>query len=118
MVALVVSAAAFGAGTTYQGYLCDKACATSGKLALDGADLQKNPGEHTVACMVACAQGGYGLLMKDGATYKFVPFSGKGNEQAAALLKTTARTKEMSIEVTGEMKGDSLEVAGMTETGL
>ena len=118
MIALSVTVAAFGADTTYKGYLSDKACAKTGKGAMDGADLKHSPGDHTVACEVACAKSGYGLMMKDGATYKFVPFSGKGNKLASSLLKSTTRTKDMYVEVTGYMKKGTIDVEGMKEASM
>ena len=118
MVVLSVTVAAFGADATYKGYLSDKACAATGKGAMDGADLKNHPGDHTVACEVACAKSGYGLMMQDGAAYKFVPFSGKGNDLAASLLKSTTRTKGMYVEVTGSMSGGNLDVSGMKESSM
>ena len=118
IIALSVTVAAFGADTTYKGYLSDKMCASAGKGMVDGADLKNKPEDHTVACEVACAKSGYGLIMKDGATYKFVPFSGKGNELASSLLKNTTRTKDMYVEVTGYMKQGSIDVKGMKETNI
>ena len=118
MVVIGVTAAAFGADTTYTGYLSDKMCAGTGKGAMDGADLKTNPGDHTVACEVACAKSGYGLMMKDGGTYKFVPFSGKGDALAMSLLKSTTRTKGMYVEVTGTMKGGAIDVSGMKEASM
>lgn len=118
MMALSLTMAAFGADTAYKGYLCDKMCAGTGKGAMDGADLKNKPEDHTVACQVACAKSGYGLMMKDGATYKFVPFKGKGNELATSLLKSTTRTKGMYVEVTGEMEDGAIEVSGMKEAEM
>ena len=118
VLALGLSIAAFGADTAYKGYLCDKACAATGKGAMDGADLKNRPGDHTVACQVACANSGYGLMMKDGAAYKFVPFTGKGDELATSLLKKTTRTKGMYVEVTGDLKDGSLMVSGMKEVDM
>lgn len=118
MMALSFTIAAFGAAPAHKGYLCDKMCAGTGKGAMDGADLKNNPGDHTVACQVACAKSGYGLMMKDGATYKFVPFTGKGDELATSLLKSTTRTKGMYVEVTGDMKDGSIEVSGMKEAEM
>lgn len=114
LVALGVTAAAFGADGTYKGYLTDKMCAGS-STAMDGTDMKTHPGDHTVACAVACAKGGYGLMMQDGSTYKFVPFSSKGNDLAAAMLKSTTRTKGMYVEVTGSMNGSNLDVSQMKE---
>lgn len=118
IMALSCAVAAFGADTAYKGYLCDRACAEAGKGAMDGADLKTNPGEHTVACQVACAKSGYGILMKDGMAFKFVPFTGKGDELAASLLKTTTKLKGVYVEATGEMKDGSLMVSALKESEM
>ena len=43
IIALSVTVAAFGADTTYKGYLSDKMCASAGKGMVDGADLKNKP---------------------------------------------------------------------------
>jgi len=51
---------------------------------------------------------GYGIFTEDG---KFLAFDEAGNKKAIAALKTTKREDDLQIEVTGEVKGNTIKVA-------
>jgi hypothetical protein len=122
IAALVLSTAVaisgFAADMTYKGYLADKFCGVAGTGKMDGSDLVNAPGDHTVACQIACASGGYGMMIKDGATYKFTPFDAKGNEMAATILKTTKKTKGPTVTAMGVMKDGVLQVTSLMESEM
>ena len=66
--------------------------------------------KHDKACMLKCAKNGY-AVMKDGKLWKL---DAKGNELAAAALKTTAKKDHFRVTVDGEVKGDTLAVTSLT----
>ncbi len=117
LLSLCLAASGFAADTTYKGYLADTLCAKSGH-GMDGSDLLNAPKDHTVACQVACASGGYGLMVQKGAAYTFVPFDAKGNELALALLKGTKNAKAPFVNVMGSMKMDTLVVSSIKEAAM
>jgi hypothetical protein len=118
IVTLGLATAGFAADTTFKGYLADTYCGSAGMSKMDGADLTNAPAEHTVACQIACVKGGYGVMLQEGKTYKFVPFDAKGNELASALLKSTKKTKGLFIEVAGSKKMDAISVTSLKEASM
>lgn len=117
LLSLCLAASGFAADTTHKGYLADTLCAKSGH-GMDGSDLMNAPKDHTVACQVACASGGYGLMVQKGTSYTFVPFDAKGNELALALLKGTKSAKAPFVSVMGSMKMDVLVVSSIKEAAM
>lgn len=115
MLALSLTTAGFTADMTYTGYLTDKACGAAGSSKMDGSSETNAPQEHTVACQIACAKSGYGVMLQEGSTYKFVPFDAKGSAMATKLLKTTKKTKGPIVMVTGTQKDGVIQVASMME---
>jgi hypothetical protein len=115
---LGLAATGFAADMSYKGYLADTYCGSAGMSKMDGSDLTNAPAEHTVACQIACAKGGYGVMVQEGKTYKFVPFDAKGNALAAALLKNTKKTKALYIEVAGSKKMDAISVSSLKEASM
>ena len=65
---------------------------------------------HTSKCAVACAKGGYGLVLPDG---KFVKFDEGGNAKALAALKATSKEKDLKAKVSGELDGDTVKVSSI-----
>ena len=72
-------------------------------------DVAANPDGHSRSCMMACAKNGYGVML-DG---KFVKFDTKGNELAKEALKNSDKKDHLRATVSGEMKGDTLEVKSL-----
>lgn len=98
-----VSLTAFAAETTVKGYLVDLACAKE-----DGS----KPGfgaKHDKDClqMPDCQKSGYGVLTSDN---KVVKFDKAGNEQAKNFLSASKKTKDFRVNVTGNVKGDTMTV--------
>jgi hypothetical protein len=107
---IVCSYSAFGktkdpAGKSYKGYLMDKMCA---KRRVGDMEKMK---AHTKTCLVedACAASGYGVIVGK----KFIPFDAKGNELAAAYIKSSPKDNDFQIEATGSMKKNKLAVTAI-----
>ena len=75
---ITLATGVFGA-ETFSGTVVDVMC--------KGKDLAS----HTRSCAIACAKGGYGLVMADG---KFLKFNETGNAKALALLKAATKDKD------------------------
>jgi hypothetical protein len=118
LLLLLLQVVAFAKSTEYIGYLSDVMCASKG-IAGDGANLQKSPKKHTVACMKIpdCAASGYGVLIKDkkAGKYIFYKFDEKGNEIAKKLLETTKKTDNIKIKVKGTMMKDLIMIESIVE---
>lgn len=70
----------------------------------------KDLASHTAKCGVACAKGGYGLVLADG---KFIKFDETGNARALSLLKSTAKEKDLKAKVAGSRDGETIKVASI-----
>ena len=116
VLALSLATAGFSADMTYTGYLADKSCGAAGASKMDGSNETNAPQDHTVACQIACAKSGYGLMVQEGTAYKFVPFDTKGSAMAMKVLKATKKTKGPMVVVTGAMKGGMIQVVTMKES--
>jgi hypothetical protein len=94
---------------TLNGYLLDKMCSTK-------VMSSKNPSaaikKHTAKCSEECQAGGYGVMVNK----KYYEFDAKGNELATAILKDTKKTDSLSIQVTGTIQGNKINVDSLKET--
>jgi hypothetical protein len=100
----------------FTGYLTDVACGTSGKSPVDGSDLVNSPWDHTKACSIVCAGSGYGVSVQNGKSFNFIPFDSKGNELAAAILKSTSKDQGVSVAVMGVLSNGVIMVSSMVES--
>lgn len=102
VVALGLSVPASALAATWDNVsLIDKMC--SGKFA-------SNPDAHPTSCLLKCASSGYGIVT-DG---KWVKLDKAGNEKALAALKATKKKDHVRADVTGELKGDTIQVSSLT----
>jgi VCBS repeat-containing protein len=69
--------------------------------------VKADPDQHTRACALQCAKGGFGVIAADGT---YLKFDARGNEQAAALLKGSKAADTLRVTVTGTQKGDTIAV--------
>jgi hypothetical protein len=100
--ALAVSA--FAADTTVKGYLVDLSCAREeGQKPGFGA-------KHSKDCleMDDCAKSGYGVLTDD---KKIIMFDQAGNQQAKKFIAELKKPKDIRVNVTGALKGDTMTVS-------
>ena len=105
MVSLTAMAiTAFAADTKVQGYLVDIACASEeGQRANFGV-------KHSKEClhMPDCAKSGYGLLTDD---KKVIKFDAASNEKAKQFIADLKKEKDIKVNVTGTMNGESMTVS-------
>ena len=80
---------------TWTGYLSDVAC--SKQIVAD----------HPVSCMKGCHASGFGIVTKDGTFHKF---DANGSKIARQLLEETKKEKEVEIEVSGSLEGQTIQV--------
>lgn len=100
---VAMSISAFAADSTVKGYLVDLSCASEeGSKAGFGA-------KHTKDClqMPDCVKSGYGVLTSD---KKVVKFDKAGNEQAKKFIADMKKDKDIRVNVTGDVKGDTMTV--------
>jgi hypothetical protein len=94
---------AFAADTTVKGHLVDLACAAEdGQKAGFGAKHSKN-----CLLMDECVKSGYGVLTPD---RKVIKFDKAGNAEAKKFISTLKKEKDIQVEVTGAVNGDSMSV--------
>lgn len=91
----LVSVCATASAETWTGTLVDVMC--------KGKDLSS----HTTKCAVACAKGGYGLVLSDG---KFLKLDEMGNAKALTALKGSAKEKDLKARVTGTTEDELIKV--------
>lgn len=98
LTALTFAAAAGPAALmadTWSGAVVDVMC--------KGKDLTN----HTRQCNLACAKGGFGVVLSDG---KFVKFNETGNAKALAMIKAATKEKDLKAKVTGKLDGEVIQV--------
>lgn len=67
----------------------------------------KDLANHTAKCSVNCAKSGFGVVLADG---KFLKFNESGNAKALALLKTSAKEKDLKAKITGTLEDTVISV--------
>jgi hypothetical protein len=116
---LVTLPAAFITAATEQqevkGVLMDQKCSGTADLHISGATGALVGGRivaeaHTRQCLMMpeCEKSGYGVYTSDN---KFLKFDEAGNRKALAAIKATTRIDDMEVEVTGQIKDDTIKVA-------
>lgn len=78
------------------------------------AKMKANPDAHPVSCAIKCAASGYGIFTSTG---EFLKLDKVGNEKALEALKETKKKDHVRANVTGEIKGDTIQVASLTIPG-
>jgi len=69
-----------------------------------------SPDAHTRSCAIMCAKSGYGILTSDN---HFLKFDAKGNQEILKELKASKETDHLRVNVTGDVKGDTLTVSSV-----
>jgi len=69
-----------------------------------------DPDSHTRDCALKCQASGYGIITKD---HKFLKFDASGNAQITEALKASDKKDHLRVDVTGDVKGDTLEVSSI-----
>jgi hypothetical protein len=93
---------AFAANQTFNDVsVVDVAC--SQKAAAD-AD------SHTRECALTCQKSGFGIVTAD---KKFLKFDDAGNAKVLAELKASDKTDHLRVNVSGDVKGDTIKVTSV-----
>eukprot|EP00633_Aureoumbra_lagunensis_P010439 CAMPEP_0197340220 /NCGR_PEP_ID=MMETSP0892-20130614/45519_1 /TAXON_ID=44058 ORGANISM="Aureoumbra lagunensis, Strain CCMP1510" /NCGR_SAMPLE_ID=MMETSP0892 /ASSEMBLY_ACC=CAM_ASM_000538 /LENGTH=854 /DNA_ID=CAMNT_0042844893 /DNA_START=154 /DNA_END=2714 /DNA_ORIENTATION=- len=93
---------------TVRGFMIDLYCwqlNPDTRVALDGADLDENPEDHTIHCMrdvTVCRENGFGIVVEqdDGMYDLLYAFDEAGNTAALAWLDSTTANDRIGVEVT------------------
>ncbi len=72
--------------------------------------VKSDPDGHPTSCLLKCAGSGYGILAPDGT---WLALDDAGNAKALAALKQTKQKDHVRVDVTGERKGDVVQVASL-----
>lgn len=98
-----------------KGVLMDQKCSGTADLHISGATGGLVGGRivaeaHTRQCLMMpeCEKSGYGVYTSDN---KFLKFDEAGSRKALAAIKATPRIDDMEVEVTGQVKDDTIKVA-------
>lgn len=98
-----------------KGVLMDQMCSGTADLRISGATGNLAGGRivaeaHTKECALkpACQKSGYGVYTDDN---KFLKFDGAGDRKALAAIKASGKLDDLEVEVTGEIKDDTIKVA-------
>jgi len=115
LAALSCGLAAAAHAEDIKGVLMDEKCSGTADLRISGASGQLVGGRivaeaHTRQCalMPECQKSGYGVYTSDN---KFLKFDEAGNRKALAAIKASTKLDDLEVEVTGEVKGDTMKVA-------
>ena len=69
-----------------------------------------DPDSHTRECALKCQASGYGILTGD---KRFIKFDAAGNSKITEALKASDKKDHLRVDVSGQVKGDTLEVASV-----
>ena len=93
---------AFAASETFTNVsVIDSNCSTKAAAA---------PDSHTRECALKCQASGYGIITKD---HQFLKFDAAGNSKIAEALKASDKKDHLRVDVTGDVKGDTLAVSSV-----
>jgi hypothetical protein len=115
---IVVSAVAVAVhAEEIKGIMMDQMCSGKADLRISGATGTLVGGRivaeaHTRECLLMpeCQKSGYGVYTSDN---KFLKFDEAGNRKALAAIKASTKLDDFEVEVTGEVKGDTIKVASL-----
>ena len=98
-----------------KGILIDKKCSAGAEVrvlstGIEGGMVVAEAHTRECALMPACQKSGYGVFTWD---QKFLAFDAAGNKQALAAIKASKKLGNLEVEVTGEVKGDTIKVASL-----
>lgn len=98
-----------------KGILMDKACSGKAEVrvlstGIEGGMIVAEAHTRECALMPACQKSGYGVFTYDN---KFLTFDEAGNRKALAAIKASQKLDNLEVEVTGEVKGDTIKVESL-----
>lgn len=114
---LLCVCAAIAPAADIKGVLMDNMCSGKADLRISGATGTLVGGRivaeaHTKECLLMpqCQKSGYGVYTSDN---KFLKFDEAGSRKALAAIKASTRLDDFEVEVTGEIKDDTIKVAAL-----
>ena len=115
-VTLVAGLAAAAPATHVQGILIDQQCSYKAQPhivsgpRLEGGMIVAEAHERSCDLMPACERSGYGVF-----TYneKYLKFDKAGSRKALAMLRASKKDDDLKVDVTGEVKGDTIKVSSI-----
>src|SRR5580692_5553075 len=115
---IVVSAFAIAAhAEEIKGIMMDQMCSGKADLRISGATGTLVGGRivaeaHTRECLLMpeCQKSGFGVYTSDN---KFLKFDEAGNRKALAAIKASSKLDDFEVEITGEVKGDTIKVVSL-----
>jgi hypothetical protein len=115
---IVVSTFAMAAhAEEIKGILMDQMCSGKADLRISGATGTLVGGRivaeaHTRECLLMpeCQKSGFGVYTSDN---KFLKFDEAGNRKALAAIKASSKLDDFEVEITGEVKGDTIKVVSL-----
>jgi hypothetical protein len=100
-----------------KGIMMDQMCSGKADLRISGATGTLVGGRivaeaHTRECLLMpeCQKSGFGVYTSDN---KFLKFDEAGNRKALAAIKASTKLDDFEVEVTGEVKGDTIKVVSL-----
>ena len=117
VVALACGFAVAAHAEDVKGVLMDQKCSGTADLRISGSSGLLVGGRivaeaHAKECalMPECQKSGYGVYTSDN---RFLRFDEAGNKKALAAIKASTKLDDFEVEVTGEVKGDTIKVASL-----
>lgn len=110
-----IFAAGASQATEIKGVLMDRACSPKAEVrvlstGIEGGMIVAEAHTRQCALMPACEKSGYGVFTYDN---KFLAFDQAGNRKALAAIKESKKLDDLEVEVTGEVKGDTIHVESL-----
>jgi hypothetical protein len=98
-----------------KGVLMDKACSAKAEehilpTGIVGGMVVAEAHERQCLLMPACQKSGYGVFTYD---QKFLTFDEEGNRKALEAIKASKKLVDLEVEITGEVKGDTIKVTSL-----
>jgi hypothetical protein len=112
---LVAGMAAIAAAEEVKGVLMDQACSGKAEVrvlstGIEGGMIVAEAHTRECALMPSCQKSGYGIFTYDN---KFLKFDAAGSRKALEAIKASKRLDDLEVQVTGEVKGDTIKVESL-----
>jgi len=113
---LLASVAGIASAAQLKGILIDQMCSSKAEVRLvpgpriEGGMIVAEAHTRECALMPACQKSGYGVFTQDN---KFLKFDEAGSRKALEALKLSKKVDDLTVEVTGEIQGDTIKVESL-----
>lgn len=112
MAGLAVGLAGVVSAADVKGVLIDTKCSGKAEVrvlstGIEGGMIVAEAHTRECALMPACQKSGYGIFTYDN---KFLAFDPAGSRKALEAIKASKKLDDLEVEVTGEIKGDTIKV--------